>query len=174
MFFLSPSISFPFADYARRRYKLDRTYGNQYDNESHIGENMQRGFYSTNQQRYILDYLESHSNEALSAERICSELSKDYSVGKATVYRTLDRLVEKGTVIKVPSFEGRQARYRYIGEDSNPKEGRMVCLECGRSIAIECNHLEKLVKHIDQEHSFLLDTRHTVLYGYCRDCKGGK
>ena len=135
---------------------------------------MKRGFYCTSQQKYIIEYLKEHNNEALSVEKICSALCQNSSIGKATVYRTLDRLIDKGCAIKVPAFEGKTALYRYIGEETNPKEASMVCLCCGRTIAIECNHLIELVNHINADHGFSLDTRHTLFYGYCSACKEKK
>lgn len=132
---------------------------------------MARGSYSTAQQRCILEYLEEHSSEAVTAEQVYQALSASCKVGQTTVYRTLDRLAEKDLVIKVPSYEGRQARYRYVGTSSDPSFGRMVCLECGRTVPLECVHLEELVKHIGADHQFEVDTRHTVLYGYCSECR---
>ena len=46
----------------------------------------------------------------------------------------------------------------------------MVCLDCGRAFPLECSHLEELTRHIQSDHQFEVDTRHTVLYGHCCDC----
>ena len=35
---------------------------------------------------------------------------------------------------------------------------------------MECSHLAELTQHIWEDHHFSLDTRHTVLYGYCQSC----
>ena len=112
------------------------------------------GRYHTKQQTLILEYL---------------ALKKD-KVGRATVYRALDRLVEAGTILKIPSGDGNRALYRYMGEAALPSSGRMVCLDCGRAFPLECSHLEELTRHIQSDHQFEVDTRHTVLYGHCCDC----
>ena len=59
---------------------------------------------------------------------------------------------------------------RYMGEAALPSSGRMVCLDCGRAFPLECSHLEELTRHIQSDHQFEVDTRHTVLYGHCCDC----
>lgn len=125
--------------------------------------------YSTSQQRSISSYLEAHP-DAFTAEEVHLAL-EEKSIGLATVYRALDRLCEEGVVMKVPSYEGRQARYRYVGTSKDPSQGCMVCLSCGRMSGIECEELEKFVEHISIDHDFKVDTRHTVLYGYCRECE---
>ncbi|QQR06454.1 Fur family transcriptional regulator [Flavonifractor plautii] len=97
-------------------------------------------------------------------------LEVEEKVGRATVYRALDRLVEAGTILKIPSGDGNRALYRYMGEAALPSSGRMVCLDCGRAFPLECSHLEELTRHIQSDHQFEVDTRHTVLYGHCCDC----
>lgn len=131
----------------------------------------QRGKYSTLQQRTILSYLERNSSSSFTAGEVFQALTDaGESIGQTTVYRALDRLAEEDLLIKVPSMDGRQARYRYIGASVDPASGRMVCLSCGKMIPLECAHLESLVRHIGSEHGFEIDTRHTVLYGYCPEC----
>lgn len=56
------------------------------------------------------------------------------------------------------------------GGSSPPLQRRMVCLDCGRAFPLECSHLEELTRHIQSDHQFEVDTRHTVLYGHCCDC----
>ena len=132
----------------------------------------ERGKYSTTQQRMVLEYLEKHSSRAFSAGEVYEALfASGEKIGQTTVYRALDRLASEDSLIKVPSFEGKQALYRYIGKEENPSSGKMVCLGCGRTIPLECEHLEALVHHIGKEHDFEIDTRHTVLYGYCKECR---
>ena len=93
-------------------------------------------------------------------------------MGQTTVYRTLSRLSAAGAVIRVPAADGKQARYRYVGTHTLPSHGRMVCLSCGRTVLMECRRLSELSQHIWEAHHFSLDSRQTVLYGYCEQCAG--
>ena len=129
------------------------------------------GRYHTKQQTRILEYLALKKDTAFTAESVWRGLlGGEEKVGRATVYRALDRLVEAGTILKIPSGDGNRALYRYMGEAALPSSGRMVCLDCGRAFPLECSHLEELTRHIQSDHQFEVDTRHTVLYGHCCDC----
>ncbi len=132
-----------------------------------IGAGKMRDEYTTRQQTAVLDYMKAN-DKALSAEEVFLGVG---SVGRTTVYRSLDRLAEKGCVIKVPSYEGKSARYRFIGKDCNTSQAKMVCLSCGCTIPLECGNLKELVNHIAEDHGFEIDTRHTMLYGYCGKCR---
>lgn len=127
--------------------------------------------YNTKQQAMILDYLVRKKDPVFTAEAVWHGLRElENTVSRATVYRALDRLVEAGTILKIPSGDGNRALYRYMGEAALPSSGRMVCLDCGRAFPLECSHLEELTRHIQSDHQFEVDTRHTVLYGHCCDC----
>ena len=127
--------------------------------------------YNTKQQAMILDYLVRKKDPVFTAEAVWHGLRElENTVSRATVYRALDRLVEAGTILKIPSGDGNRALYRYMGETALPSSGRMVCLDCGRAFPLECSHLEELTRHIQSDHQFEVDTRHTVLYGHCCDC----
>lgn len=127
--------------------------------------------YNTKQQAMILDYLVRKKDPVFTAEAVWHGLRElENTVSRATVYRALDRLVEAGTILKIPSGDGNRALYRYMGEAALPSSGRMVCLDCGRAVPLECSHLEELTRHIQSDHQFEVDTRHTVLYGHCCDC----
>lgn len=131
-----------------------------------------RGRYRTKQQQVIVDYLSQCQNTAMTVEAVGDGLRRSgISVGQTTIYRALDRLCEIGVAIKVPAVLGNQARYRYVGESAQPDSGKLVCLKCGRTYLLECGHLEELTRHINADHEFEIDSRHTVLYGYCRDCR---
>ena len=92
------------------------------------------GRYHTKQQTLILEYLALKKDTAFTAESVWRGLlGVEEKVGRATVYRALDRLVEAGTILKIPSGDGNRALYRYMGEAALPSSGRMVCLDCGYS-----------------------------------------
>ena len=62
------------------------------------------GRYHTKQQTLILEYLALKKDTAFTAESVWRGLlGVEEKVGRATVYRALDRLVEAGTILKIPS-----------------------------------------------------------------------
>lgn len=77
------------------------------------------GRYHTKQQTLILEYLALKKDTAFTAESVWRGLlGVEEKVGRATVYRALDRLVEAGTILKIPSGDGNRALYRYCSATS--------------------------------------------------------
>ena len=72
---------------------------------------------------------------------------------------------------KIPAVDGAGAQYRYIGELRPGSPGRLVCLQCGKIIPLECNKLHGFSEHILKEHDFALDSSHLIFYGCCRECR---
>lgn len=133
----------------------------------------ERGRYRTRQQELILDCLREQKDAFLTVDQLMDYLGqKQIQVGQTTVYRTLDRLTGDGVVIRIPSVNGSKAQYRYLGEEETSEPGKMICLKCGRIVPLECSHLKEFSRHIRQEHGFLLEPEHLILYGYCSSCGG--
>lgn len=128
--------------------------------------------YNTKQQNYILECVKREKEVFRTAEEIRRILEKEgIQVGQATVYRGLERLTRDGLTVKIPSVDGAKAQYRYIGEETEKKKGKLICIRCGNTIPLECSRMEKFFEHIEQEHHFQLDIHRTVLYGYCSACR---
>ena len=131
-----------------------------------------RGRYRTSQQEMVIRRLEKYKNSFKSVDDISDELKKDgIKIGKTTVYRTLERFTEDGTLIKIPSINGAAARYSYIGDENSPQHAKLICLKCGKISNLQCKSLEEFSNHILKEHDFSLDKQHAVLYGYCSICR---
>ena len=86
------------------------------------------GRYHTKQQTLILEYLALKKDTAFTAESVWRGLlGVEEKVGRATVYRALDRLVEAGTILKSPSGDGSPGRpsARWRGGLLPPYSGRV-------------------------------------------------
>ena len=128
------------------------------------------GRYHTKQQTLILEYLALKRIPHLPQSRSGADCWGGGKSWPSHCLPCVGPLVEAGTILKIPSGDGNRALYRYMGEATLPSSGRMVCLDCGRAFPLECSHLEELTRHIQSDHQFEVDTRHTVLYGHCCDC----
>lgn len=128
--------------------------------------------YDTRQKRLILSLLQEKQSEHVTADQILSYLKQNAeSVGLATVYRNLDKLVQDGVIIKYIGMDGSSASYQYIGDAAEHKDHyHLVCLQCGQMEHLHCNIIEEFAAHIQNEHRFLLDSMKTVFYGYCQNC----
>ena len=79
----------------------------------------------------------------------------------------------KGTVRKY-SFDGKTcACFQYIDEEQScHNHFHLKCLNCGKLIHLNCDHLAEISSHIAEHHGFLIDSSQTVFYGVCAECRG--
>lgn len=129
--------------------------------------------YKTKQKANIIKYLQDNKDKHNTVENILLYFkSINEPIGKATVYRHLDNLVEENKVRKYISSEsGGAACYQYIdNENSCIEHYHMKCIKCGCLIHLNCKELGALSKHIFKEHEFTLDLCRTTLYGTCKKC----
>lgn len=133
--------------------------------------------YATKQKRILLEVLQSRKNEFQTVSDLLGGLEKlGVHISYPTVYRFLDRLAEEGKVARISSTDGKRSLFRYVALDEEGfSHGRMVCLECGKIIPLECTQLQTFYDHVQEEHGCELDYKRTVLYCTCAQClsKGG-
>ena len=130
------------------------------------------GRYHTKQQTLILEYLALKKDTAFTAESVWRGLlgggGKMLAEPLSTVRWTAWWRRARSSKFPLGMATGHSTAI--WGETALPSSGRMVCLDCGRAFPLECSHLEELTRHIQSDHQFEVDTRHTVLYGHCCDC----
>lgn len=127
--------------------------------------------YNTKQKTYITDILRRSGGAHKTADEISRELAaQGVSVGKATVYRQLERLTEQGVVRKFFVEEG-SACYQYVGEHGEcHNHYHCKCAVCGKLLHLECDFMDKVSSHIYEHHGFTVSQEKTVLYGTCAEC----
>jgi Fur family ferric uptake transcriptional regulator len=87
-------------------------------------------------------------------------------VGLATVYRTLQALVDESQVDVLRSDDG-EASYRRC---SPVHHHHLVCRSCRRTVEVSDPPLERWAQHIAAEHGFA-DVHHQLeVYGTCGAC----
>ncbi|MFR7473937.1 MAG: Fur family transcriptional regulator [Christensenellales bacterium] len=83
--------------------------------------------YHTRQRDQILQYLIAHQHAHVTADQIATHLrGRQFSIGKATIYRYLDKLVTQGRVRKFYLEEGASACYRI---SMNPAAVRSISIK---------------------------------------------
>ncbi|WP_262397106.1 Fur family transcriptional regulator [Zongyangia hominis] len=93
------------------------------------------------------------------------------SVGKSTVYRYLEKLVEEGLCRKYFLEEGKGACFQLSGDDGScHRHYHLKCVVCGQLLHVECSYLDEVEAHILAKHQFHIDSSKTVLYGVCGRC----
>jgi Fur family ferric uptake transcriptional regulator len=83
----------------------------------------------------------------------------------ATVYRTLQTLVEEGTADTV-ARAGEQV-YRACGIAHHH---HLVCTECSATVEVDGGEIEEWAARTAREHGFVPDTHIADIYGRCARC----
>ena len=133
---------------------------------------MSEGRYNTRQRQCILHCLIENKDRHFTVDELIGFLADDgEKIGKATVYRYMDKLVSDGYVRKF-SPDGRDsACYQYIESPTCCKSHfHLKCDSCGQLFHLECEYLTDMETHIRADHAFEIDNSRTVLYGKCADC----
>ena len=89
-------------------------------------------------------------------------------VSRATVYRTLDILVQHGFARKLNLGDGRA---RYETKIDSPHHDHMICNNCGKIIEFVNHEIEKMQEEIAKHHQFKLQQHIHQLFGICRECQ---
>lgn len=127
--------------------------------------------YNTKQREVILRCLSQNTDRHLTADEISALLAKsDCKVGKATVYRYLERLTDEGKIRRYMSDSGGSACYQMI-DDSCHEHFHLKCIGCGRIIHVECDFLSEMSDHLMNDHSFEIDVSRITIYGRCENCR---
>lgn len=131
-----------------------------------------RKTYKTKQKDLIMECLVQNKDKHIKADEVVYSLMEMGSqVGKTTVYRYLDKLVEEGKVRRYFLEEGKGACYQYSEEGEEClKHFHMKCTECGDLIHLNCNYLDQIGNHVEANHRFKIDSYKTVFYGVCENC----
>lgn len=89
------------------------------------------------------------------------------SVGRASVYRTLDRL-EQLRLIQRVDVGGDATGYERV--DPVDHHHHLVCEECGRLSPFTSERLEGAIEAAGKHSGFTLSSHDVVLRGTCSDC----
>lgn len=129
--------------------------------------------YRTKQRLSIMQYLLEHNQEHLTAEDIVVYLRQQGNrVGKATVYRYLDYLVNEGSVRRYILDDNGAACYQYIeGGHACHDHLHLKCHACGTLFHVDFPLLATVERGVEQEYGFTIDHTKTVLYGTCDSCR---
>ena len=126
-----------------------------------------RGYRITPQREMIIEELTS-TNAHMAAEEIHDEIQKrTKALNIATIYRTLDMLVEEGLACKNDLGAGCVV---YAINRHGPHI-HLVCRVCGQVIEANQSLISDLGKKLQQKYGFAADLRHISLFGVCSECQ---
>ncbi len=132
-----------------------------------IEELRERGCRITPQREIIIEAI-AHGGRHMTAEEIFEEVQKrTRSVNIATIYRTLDFLVEEGLASRTDLGGGREI---YCSRQHGPHI-HLVCSHCGRVTEADGHLIESLGEQLRTRHDFSANLHHASIFGACAECR---
>lgn len=133
----------------------------------------EKGLKVTSQRLMVLNILSTHGDEHLTVEEIY-DLAKEESpeIGLATIYRTVQVLLELHVIEKV-TFDDGFARDELNGEEtgSGHRHHHAICTQCGKVYSLETDLLDTLEKQVFKSLGFEVTDHEVKLYGLCSACR---
>lgn len=109
------------------------------------------------------------SDDHLSVGQIRSQLrAEGEPVGLATIYRTLDLLVQSG-LVRAHDFGQGYRRFEPMPEQAHHEH--LICVRCGKVEEFAHERLERMLPIIADEYGFQPERHRVEIYGVCRDCQ---
>jgi Fur family ferric uptake transcriptional regulator len=125
---------------------------------------------STKRERILGVFLKHEGH--LSADDLVDLIRReDARISRATVYRTLQWMVDAGIARKVDFGEG---RFRFEHSYRHPRHFHLICKTCNRSLEFLSSDIEALIEEVAVARSFSARQSVLQIYGTCDECRTGK
>ncbi len=126
--------------------------------------------YNTCQRKILIDFLNVHSDEYISATNIVA-FCEGRGISKSAVYRNLSALEQCGKIRRTTKPGERVAYFQYADGAHCKGKIHISCIKCGKMGHISSDMAEYMAKELEQEEQFSLDKNETVIYGLCNQCR---
>lgn len=116
----------------------------------------------------ILEYLMAHHNHPTAAT-IFTAISGNEPTYRATVYNTLNKLVDAGIVIEIKNGDD-SLHYDYFVKP----HFHIICKKCGKIADVYYPDFDSIESHMrteaERQTGFITSSSHVEIYGLCPDC----
>jgi Fur family ferric uptake transcriptional regulator len=96
---------------------------------------------------------------------------EDQRISRATIYRTLQWMVDAGIARKVDFGEG---RFRFEHSYRHPRHFHLICRTCNRSFEFLSSDIEALVEEVAAARNFAPRQSVLQIHGTCEACRTGR
>src|SRR5918912_295470 len=96
---------------------------------------------------------------------------EDQRISRATVYRTLQWMVDAGIARKVDFGEG---RFRFEHSYRHPRHFHLICKTCNRSFEFLSSDIEALLEEVAAARNFAARQSVLQIHGTCEACRTGR
>jgi Fur family ferric uptake transcriptional regulator len=125
---------------------------------------------STKREHILGAFLQQEGH--LSADDLVGLVHRQHpGIGRATVYRTLQWMVDAGIARKVDFGEGRS---RFEPTYRHPRHFHLICSSCHRSSEFLSSDIESLIEEIAAARNFAAAQTIVQIVGTCEECRTGE
>ncbi len=120
----------------------------------------------TGQQRDMVQFIFAQHNH-FDADLLIDDMKKaGFHVSRATVYRTLTKLVDAGLLRRLELGP----RMFYEHDYGYPPHEHMYCQKCGKVIEFQNSAIDLIIRDVCQRHNFQTDSHTFIIRGMCSEC----
>ena len=120
----------------------------------------------TGQQRDLVRYIFSQHNHFDADQLIDDMKAAGLRVSRATVYRTLAKLVDAGLLRRLEFGP----RMFYEHDYGYPQHEHLYCQNCGDKIEFQSPVIDSLIREVCAQHNFHTDGHTFIIRGTCAEC----
>jgi Fur family transcriptional regulator, ferric uptake regulator len=126
---------------------------------------------STRERFLLLEEIMKTNRHFDADELYASLIGKGLKASRATVYNTLDLLVDCGLISKYRFGESHSHYEKAFGR---PRHDHLICLDCGDIIEFVSDRLARIQKEVCEEKKFVLQNATLQIFGTCSKCQAKK
>ena len=120
----------------------------------------------TGQQRDMVRFIFSKHNH-FDADQLIDEMKLEgLDVSRATIYRTLNKLVDAGLLRRI----NLGTRTVYEHDYGYPQHDHLHCQRCNKMIEFQDPAMDAVIRDICRQHNFQFQGHTFVIRGTCADC----
>ena len=120
----------------------------------------------THRQRDMVKYIFSKHNH-FDADQLIDEMKQEgFRVSRATIYRTLNKLVDAGLLRRLDIGP----RMYYEHDYGYPEHEHLVCQQCHKMVEFQYPDMDAVVREVCQQNQFQIDGYSFVIRGVCAEC----
>jgi len=130
-----------------------------------------KGCRNTKHRQEILDTMRLFEVPATVDDIYAMFKYQNIDISMSTIYRNLEKLTEKGVVLKTIMMDDNKARYELNRERD---KHYIICVKCNKIFPIDYCPFDQAGKDLFAASGFEITGHKFEIYGYCPDCKKQK
>lgn len=137
--------------------------------DSALARLREAGYKITNARRTVLEVLCQDSQHLTSSDIIEQVEVIDPSIGRASIFRTLELLTELA-IIRPTYLTPRTPNYIVMPESGH--HAHIICPQCSKITELGDCEIEDLIERIAEKHALRITGHLLEIYGVCPGCSG--